>query len=186
MAKHKLFLNFPESSNEGILQVEDSSIYMTSPSPSGSCFTLEITPPGYTIPTVITGILPGFSLILNACQIGIQQQGCSDFCPIIPDGIYHYRYSVSPNTLVYVEYNQLRIVNIMNRFYNTLCWINDKPCYPENDKLVLIRELQLIESQILTAKHLVEDIFDYETGMEMYRFAYKRLQDISKGCKNCI
>jgi len=73
----------------------------------------------------------------------------------------------------------------MNKFYKTLCWINAKPCYPENDRLVLIRELQLIESQIITAKHLCEDLFEYETSMEMYRFASKRLSDISFGCHTC-
>ena len=185
MAKHQLFLNFPENVNEGILQVEDSSIYMTSPSPSGSCFTLEITPPGYTAPTVLSIQSPGFRLFLNACQIGIQLTGCDDQCPLIGDGIYHFRYSVSPNDKVYAEYNMLRVVCILNKYYKTLCWINDTPCSPTNDTLVLIREMQLIHSQILTAQHLCDDIHDYETAMEMYRYTLKKLQEISRGCSTC-
>lgn len=185
MAKHQLFLNFPEHTNEGILRIEDSSIYAAAPSPSGSCFTLEVTPPGYTSPTVITGLLPKFELFLNACQIGIQILGCDDTCPVIQDGIYHIRYSVSPNSLVFVEYNMFRTIHFVNKWYKTLCWVNDIPAAPMNDTLVLIRELQLIQAQVLTARHLCEDLHDYEVSMEMYRYAYKRLQDLSRGCSTC-
>jgi len=185
VAKHQLFLNFPEHCNEGIFRVEDSSIYAGAPSPSGSCFTLEITPPGFTSPTVIQGLLPGFELFLNACQIGIQALGCEDNCPIIQDGIYHVRYSLSPNDKVYVEYNVFRIMHFLNKWYKASCWINDTACSPSNDNLVLIRELQLIHNQVLTAQHLCEDLHDYETAMEMYKYAYKQLLNISRGCSSC-
>ena len=183
MEKHQLFLDFPENTNEGILRVEDSSIY--SSSIPFNCPTLEISFPGSITPTVFTGLPKYFRLFLNACNLGILASGCGDKCPIIPDGIYHFRYSVSPNDKVFVEYNMLRIVIILNRWYKTLCWINDTPCDPTNDKLVLIRELQLIGNQIYTAKHLVEDKHQYEDGVQMYRLAEKKLNDISQGCHTC-
>ena len=183
MEKHQLFLDFPENTNEGILRIEDSSIY-SSVIPY-NCPTLEITPPGYTSPTVITGLSQYFRLFLNACTLGIIQTGCNSTCPILPDGIYHIRYSVSPNDKVFVEYNMMRIVTIVNRWYKTLCWINNTPCDPLNDQLVLIRELQLIYNQILTAKHLVEDKHQYEDGVQMYRLALRKLDDISQGCHSC-
>ena len=111
--------------------------------------------------------------------------GCDQSCPILQDGIYHIRFSVSPNTAVYVEYNLMRITCTMNKWYKALCWINSLPCDPQNDVLVLLREMQLVHEQILTAKHLVEDLRDYENGMDMLKFARKKLDNLSRGCHTC-
>jgi len=181
--QHKLYLDFPENTNEGILRVEDSSIY--SSTIPFNCPTLEIIPPGYTTATVYTGLSKQFRLFLNACTLGMLTTGCGSTCPIIPDGIYHFRYSVSPGDKVFVEYNMLRIVIIMNRWEKTLCWINNVPCDPTNDKLVLLREMQLIWEQIQTAKALVEDKHEYSDGVQMYRLAEQKLENISRGCHEC-
>ena len=170
--KHQLFLDFPETTNEGVLRVEDASIY-SSLIPF-NCPTLEITPPGFTTPTVFTNLLQHYQLFLNACNLGILSTGCGDKCPFIDDGIYHFRYSISPNDKVFVEYNMLRIVHILNKWRKTLCWINDTPCDPTNDKLVLIREMQLIGAQIQTAKYLVEDKNIPEDGIQMYKLAARK------------
>lgn len=183
MEKHQLYLEFPEITNEGLIQIKDVSVYSTRL--PFDCATLEITPPGYSEPTVITGLTKGFNLNLNACQLGILSVGCSEICPTLPEGIYHFRFSVSPNSKVYVEYNMLYTVVTMNRWYKTLCWINDRPCSPTNDQLELIRQMQLIESQLITAKHLVEDKHDYTSGVEMLRFVRKKLDNLSQGCSNC-
>lgn len=183
MKKHQLYLDFPESTNEGIFRIEDSSIY-TSAIPV-NCLTLEITPPGYSSPTVLTGLSQGFRLFLNACSMGMLVTGCDENCPVLPDGIYNIRLSVSPNTSVYVEYNVLRVTCTLNKFYKVLCWINSTPCSPSNDTLTLLRELQLINNQILTAKHLVEDLHDYEVGIQMLLYAKKKLSELSYGCSTC-
>lgn len=183
MAKHQLYLDFPPTTNEGILRVDDISIY-NSLIPV-DCAALEITPPSYTTPTVLTNLTEGFRLVLNACTTGILTTGCDSACPKLPDGIWHYRYSVSPNTKVYVEYDQLRIVATMNKYYKALCWINDKPCDPTNEKLVLIRELQTVKSQIFAAKSFVEDLHDPDTGMQMFLYARKKLDELSRGCHTC-
>jgi hypothetical protein len=184
MARHQLFLEFPETTNEGIIRIEDSSIY-NSAIPI-NCITLEITPPGYATPTVITGLSPYFKLFLNACDLGILLPGaCADVCPVLPEGIYNVRYSISPNDKVWVEYKIMRVVSTKQKWYKTLCWINDRPCSPVNDQLVLIRELQLISNQIDSAVGFVEDLHEYQTGMDMFRYARKKLIEISRGCNNC-
>lgn len=183
MAKHQLFLDFPENTNDGILRVEDSSIYNALI--PFDCATLEITPPGYNSPTILGELSQEWRLFLNACNIGILSTGCNENCPLLPEGIYHFRYSVSPNTKVFVEYNMLRIVSTINKWEKTLCWINDTPCDPTNDKLILIRELQLIHSQIITAKAFVEDLHEPDTGMQMFLYARKKLDEISRGCHLC-
>lgn len=181
--KHQLFLDFPQSTNEGILRIEDCSIY-TSSIPV-NCLTLEITPPGHSTPTVITGLQQHFKLFLNACGLGLLVTGCDEICPIIQDGIYHFRFSTSPNTTVYVEYNLLRTTVTRNKLNKTLCWINSTPCSPSNDSLQLLREVQLINNQITSAEVFVNDLHDYETGMEMVKYARKKLLEISRGCHQC-
>jgi hypothetical protein len=181
--KHQLYLDFPENVNPGILRIEDSSIYDSSI--PVNCPTLEITPPGYTSPTVLTQMPQQFRFFLNACNLGIVTTGCDSFAPTVPDGIYNIRYSVSPNDKVYVEYKLLRIVGIMSKWYKVLCWINNTPCNPQNDQLILLRELQLIHNQILTAKHLTEDLHDFEASMEMLQFAQKKLSELARGCHTC-
>lgn len=184
MARHQLFLDFPETTNESIFRIKDISIYNSSI--PVSCMTLEITPPGYTTPTVITGLSQNFEVYYTACDLGVLPVGsCDTTCPDLTEGIYHIRFSVSPNDKVWVEYNVLRTVSTRNKWYHTLCWINDRPCTPTNDQLVLIRELQLIENQIDSAEGFVEDLHDYETGMEMFRLARRKLFDISRGCHFC-
>ncbi len=183
MNKHQLFLDFPESTNEGILRIEDSSIY--SSLVPFDCLTLEITPPGYTTPTVITGLSQHFKLYLNACNMGMLVTGCDETCPILPDGIYNIRLSVSPNNKVYAEYNLLRITDTKNKWYKALCFINRTPCTPSPDTTTLLRELQLINNQLISAKHLVEDLHDYTTGVEMLLYARKKILEISSGCNFC-
>lgn len=182
MERHKLFLEFPYSTNEGILKVEDSSIYSTFI--PVSCNTLEITPPGFSTATVFTNLSSGFRLFLNACDLGFVGN-CNFTCPTLPDGIYNYRYSVSPNSQVFVEYKQLRITQLKNAWYKVLCWVNNKPCDPTNETLTVLRQLQLLENHIETAKHLVEDKHQYEEGVEIYRYAQKKVEELSQGCHFC-
>lgn len=183
MKKHQLYLDFPESTNEGILRIEDSSIFTTAI--PVNCLTLEITPPGYSSPTVITGLSQNFKLYLNACNMGMLVTGCDEICPILPDGIYNIRLSVSPNSTVYAEYNLLRITCTMNKWYKVLCWINRHPCSPSADTLTLIRELQVIHSQLLTAKHLCEDLHKYDDAIQMLLYAKKKISELEGGCPNC-
>ena len=50
-----------------------------------------------------------------------KQQDCNSNRVIIPDGLYIIRYQVSPHDKAYVEYNHLRITNIMKQYYDKLC-----------------------------------------------------------------
>ena len=56
--------------------------------------------------------------------------------------------AVSPNDKVYVEYNTLRICNIMCKYYEVLCNIDIHPCEPEVDKKELIDQMHFIKTLI--------------------------------------
>ena len=169
---HQLFLDIPHTSNPRVFRIFDSSIY--SDVLPITCATLEITPPGFNQPTSIS-VLPNFNLVLNACSLGIQTQGCGDSSEIIPDGIYILRYSVSPNDKVYVEYNHLRVTQFINRYNQKLCELEMHACEPSADIKAQLNELRLIKSFIDAAKVKVEDCHQNNEGMELLLYAQKRL-----------
>ena len=169
---HQLFLDIPHTSNPRVFRVFDSSIY--SDVVPITCALLEITPPGFNQPTSIN-VLPNFNLVLNACSLGIQTQGCGDSSEIIPDGIYILKYSVSPNDKVYVEYNHLRVTQFINRYNQKLCELEMNACEPSADIKAQLNELRLIKSFIDAAKVKVEDCHQNTEGMELLLYAQKRL-----------
>lgn len=178
-SRHQLSLDFPETANEGIFRIDDTSIYSTLI--AVDCPTLEILPPGYTVPSAIS-VPGGFRLILNACTMGILETGCDEDCPTLADGIYHIRYSVSPNAKVYVEYNVLRTVMFWKNFAEACCKLNSV-CSPDKELERDIRELMFIERFAKTAKYLVEDKNRPEDGMNMFRYAIRRLEKFT--CTSC-
>jgi hypothetical protein len=169
---HQLFLDIPHTSNPRVFRIFDSSIY--SDVLPITCATLEVTPPGFNKPTTIS-VLPNFNLVLNACSLGIQTQGCGDSSEIIPDGIYIVKYSVSPNDKVYVEYNHLRVTQFINRYNQKLCELEMHACEPSADIKAQLNELRLIKSFIDAAKVKVEDCHQNNEGMELLLYAQKRL-----------
>jgi hypothetical protein len=189
-ARHILSLDFPETANKGIFRIKDSSVY--SSLIGVSCATLEITPPGYSSPGVLT-VDRDFDLVLNACSMGIlgtpynptvapPSTPCDDSCPDLPDGIYNIRYSVSPNDKVYVEYRVLRTVKFYHRYAKVMCGI-PKGCAPDAETEAKIREMQLIDSFVQAAHFKVEEENVPDEGMDLLRYAIKRLSKFS--CATC-
>ena len=130
MANHVLSLEAPDTLNGCILRVVDTSIY--SPTTPITCILLEVTVPGFMRPVQFTDaeITPGFTLNLTACDLAIQSMGCGETYNDLPDGIYIIKYSVSPNDVVYVEYNHLRITKALKRYNEILCDLELAACEP--------------------------------------------------------
>jgi hypothetical protein len=202
MGKHILQLNFPDTTNDGVLLIDDISMYdsyllgLSSSSTSGSttpcsgfvvpCANLQITPPGYYTPTSIDVHYGNFRLVLNACTLGVSTAGsCASSCPTLPDGLYNIRYSVSPNDKVFVEYKILRTVQAMNRYYNLLCRIGLTPCLPSQELQYQINSLQTINTYLTAAKVMVENEHQFTEGMNLYRFAVELMDKMSFEPYNC-
>lgn len=178
MAGHILLLSEGKSANEGVLLLNDISIY--APTIPVLCPTLEILPPGYRTPAVLT-ITPGAHLVLNACSVGIlPTTGCADCAPDLPDGIWHLRYSVSPNNEVYVEYNLLRIVEAWNRLNEILCHMNLQCQLPDKELEYTVYQCAIIREYLIAAKTMVEDQHDNEGGINVYRYAYSLIEKMSR------
>lgn len=180
--KHQLSLEIPDTNNVKIFRVADTSIYTEAL--QVKCGVLHITSPGFTTPVEIE-VLPNFNLVLNACTLGIVNTGCDADSPALPDGIFHVRYSVSPNDKVYVEYNFLRVTQTLNIYNNELCKLELAACEPTAEIRARLDELRLIKAYVDAAKVKVEDCNDPSKGMELLLYAKRRLDKYIGGCKNC-
>lgn len=180
--KHILSLEVSSVSNCEILCVKDTSQYTSDL--SIDCEELLITSPGFNKPTLIK-VQHGFDLCLNSCALGVQTSDCGTVRGNIADGVYIIRYSVSPTEKVYVEYNHLRVCNILSRYYQILCDIDMKPCEPESERAEVIRELAYIKTLIDAAVAKVEYCQSATEGMELYNYAKRLLGKIDCSATCC-
>ena len=183
MARHVLSLEAPDTLNCTILRVIDTSVYTDNI--NVECPILEITLPGFTNSVEIgeTKIAPGFMLNLTACDLEVQTNGCGTSYSNLPDGIYVIKYSVSPNDTVNVEYNHLRVSNLLNNYKKIVCELDVAACDPTKETEAKLRELSLIREYIDAAKSKVELCHEPKKGMELYTYAKKRLSKFQ--CSSC-
>lgn len=183
MAQHVLSLEAPDTLNKCILRLVDTSIYNTLIAPT--CPRLFVTLPGFTQPVVFSDpqIGPGFMLNLTACDLEVQTAGCGTTYDPLPDGIYILKYSVSPNDLVYVEYNHLRITCALNKIQSIYCELDLGACDPPAKLKEKLEQIRLIQQYLKAAKALVETCHNPSKGMELYNYAVKMLGKFT--CSSC-
>lgn len=179
MAQHYLSLEAPDTLNKCILPIHDTSVY--TPTAAVVCPKLIVTVPGFSRGVIIDGVQPGFNLNLTACDLGMQVDQCGTVFADLPDGVYVLNWSVSPNDLVYVEYNHLRITNFLNRYQAILCDLSLGACEPPTEikkKLMRLRELRMYAE---AAKAMVEFCHNPMKGMQLFNYAVEQLNKM-----NCI
>ncbi len=181
MSQHTLSLEAPDTLNRCQLRIVDTSVYAEAV--TVTCPKLEITVPGFNYPVIIEGVQPGFIYNLTACDLELQTAGCGTTYSNLPDGIYIIKYSVSPNTIVYVEYNHLRITSALNKLQEKLCDLDLARCAPSESIKKKLRELNGIRMYLIAAKAKVEFCLTPDEGMEIYKYATKLLNDMN--CKTC-
>lgn len=175
--KHQLSLDIPYTTNPRILRIADTSIYDLTM--AVDCQRLEVIPPGFNESVNVPVTSTHFSLVLSACNLGLQTQNCADNAYILPDGIYIIKYSISPNDKVYVEYHHLRVTQFIGRYNQLLCDLELHACEPSADVKAQLEELRLIKSFIDAAKVKVEDCHDDVEGMNLLTYAQQRLMKFS-------
>lgn len=195
LSRHQLSLDILNTTNESAFVIWDTSLY--SDILSLDCPVLEITSPGFVYPVYITTVdgddigngvtttplsFPGACLVLNACTLGVITTGCDADAPPLADGLYHIRYSVSPNDKVYVEYDHLRLTRFYNRLDSARCRTNLACCEPTSSQKAFLREIALIEQIAKAAKNYVEQCGRKDDGLCLYQFACKKLRDLENGC----
>ena len=165
MAKHSLSLEAPNVLNTCILRVIDTSVY--SPLVPTECPLLEVTAPGFWQAARITTLLPGFTVNLTACDLGIQTTNCDNYLNNLSDGIYIIKRSLSPSDQVFVEYNHLRITAALNLYSKILCCLDLANCDPDNETTERIKEAQFCRTLLDVAKARVEFCHEPKHGMDI-------------------
>lgn len=189
MEHHSLSLDIPQTLNPYILRIDDTSKYAIDL--PVDCPTLLVTAPGFNYSSenfpIVEELEGGekrpFRAILTGKNLGLQKPTDNSLCRL-PDGIYAIRYSVSPNEQVYVEYNHLRVTNLMNRYNQVLCSINLTDSEPTAEKEKKLKELWWIDIYIKAAISKVEICHEASKGMDLYRYAEKKLAKFT--CRKCI
>ncbi len=179
-AKHILSLEVLNVSNPDVLAIKDTSKYAKNL--EVDCPEVLITSPGFNTPALIK-VKEGFDLVLESCALGTQTTGCNSTRQVLADGLYIIRYQVSPHKKAYVEYNHLRITNIMQAWYDKMCKLDIQPCEPGSDQQRLMDEMKDIKLYIDAAKAKVEYCASPDAGLELYTFAKSKLNKIT--CSNC-
>lgn len=184
--KHVLSLHIPHVMNDWGLTILDTSAY-TDIIPI-SCPTLQILLPGFTKAVTfdessVPPLEPGFVRTFHACDLGVQTTNCGTEYDCLPDGIYVIRYSVSPNDLIYVEYNHLRITKLMKKYQSVLCELELDTCSPIAEKSAKLDQLMEIKGYLEAAVAKVEFCHKPQKGMELYQYAKKLLDKFD--CSPC-
>lgn len=180
MANHVLSLEVPTVMNPCILSINDTSVY--SPIVPITCETLNVTVPGFSY-SVQFDVTAGFSQILTACDLQLQTTQCGEVYANLPDGVYIIKYSVSPNDLVFVEYNHLRITQALIRYNKALCALDLAACEPPKKVQEKLEKLRMIRMYLDAAKAKVEYCHEPQKGMSLYNYAIKLLNKFE--CKTC-
>lgn len=180
MEKHQLALDIPDTLNSCIFRVVDVSVY--SDIVPVECGTLQITPPGFTTVYEVTTLNPDFTANLTACDLGLQTANCGNTYNDFSDGVYIVKWSVSPNSLVYVEYNHLRITAALNKINDLLCCLDTPACEPDKKMREKLQQIQLLSVMLKAAKAKVEYCHTPKAGMDMYNFVLNKLNKLSCGC----
>ncbi len=181
-SKHILSLEIPAVSNCDLLCIKDTSQY--SSELAVDCEELLITLPGFSVPVLIK-VDKGFDMCLTACTLAIQKSDCGTTQEKIPDGVYIIKYSVSPNSKVYVEYNHLRVTRLLTTYYEVLCDLEVQACQPDSEKQSLLAEMSYIRTVIDAAVANVEYCQSAAHGMQLYNYAKNRLNKIACPSGNC-
>jgi hypothetical protein len=181
-SKHILSLEIPTVSNCDLLCIKDTSQY--SSELAVDCEELLITLPGFSVPVLIK-VDKDFDMCLTACTLAIQKSNCGTSQEKIPEGVYVIKYSVSPNSKVYVEYNHLRVTRLLTTYYEVLCDLEVQACQPDSEKQSLLAEMSYIRTVIDAAVANVEYCQSATHGMQLYNYAKSRLNKIACPSGNC-
>lgn len=178
--QHRLSFEIPDTSTACILRVVDTSNYAVDM--PVKCIQLAISVPGFST-SVVLDVSSEFNLNLTACDLKIQKTGCGSVFNDIPDGIYVARYSVSPNDIVFVEYNHLRITKQLNRLKQAYCTLDLDNCISSPEKKKELEKVRLASDYLNAAKSMVEICRQSKKGLDLYQKACKMLDTIK--CSTC-
>lgn len=181
---HILSIEIPEITNPKVLRVYDSSTW--DPLLNSDEVKLDIISPGFLEPKEII-VSREFDKLLNCSNLGIYVVTDPSEYVNLPDGIYVIRLTnTNGQDSEWVEYNHLRQVCLLNKWYKALCSLSLNPCNMLTKDIEEKRkELYQIKMYIDAAKAKVEYCKSPNDGLELHHYADKLLSKYSENCKTC-
>jgi len=171
-----------DSNNPKTFRLIDESEY--NPKIAVSSPTLEITPPGFNSPTIFT-VKPYFNMVFNASILNILKVKSIALLADLPDGTYGIKYSISPNTELFVEYDYFRTVKLREKFSRIVCGLLDKKRdYTVKEFEEIKQEILWIDQLIDSSKYKVEICEEPDKGILLYNEA-SHLLDKYISCIRC-
>lgn len=179
--KSELLLSFESNNSCKSFTIKDSSIYNTTL--PITCCQLMVKVPGFTYPHTFE-LLPEFNLKVNMGNLGLQNVNSPECLNKLPDGNYEIRYSINPNTLLYVEYNYYSVCQLYNEYIKALCkFFNNKCDLTKSEQEKEIEKLFEISNLIEYSKIAAEECNDIPMANNLYNNAKEKLKNY--GCKTC-
>lgn len=178
---HILGLDINDTISCTTMRIADASIYQTGFDVTN--LILEVTPPNKNCPIIFNTLSPYFSLILNSSNLNLIQSSNQSYN--IPDGNYKIKYSINPNSKIFIEHNHFRVCKITNQLkakirdlYNEECTIKKSEFESRQNDLIEI------DFMIKAAKSFAEDEKDFKKANDLYNEANNKLKT-SKECSTC-
>lgn len=182
---HTLGLFVPDSNDCKVQRVSDMSTYIESDDFPVENGLLEVTPPGYSCPVILSAA-KNFDIVLNVSNLGIAQNYSSTMTMTLPDGIYHYRYSIDPNISIYVEKDVMRTCKLSAKYREAIRQLfNDRVSLGKELFNKKVRDLYFIFQLIQASVYMLEDgSTDKNQSLALYNEAYTLLKDYND-CISC-
>lgn len=178
-----LSLDITETHDIKTLRVTDSSWY--NKKIDVECATLTVTPPG-TSREISFNVKKDFNTVLNSSNLKLKRARVySDLGPL-PDGVYKIRYSIKPNDDLWIEYEYLRVENLLKDFYEIKGKLKLQACEADWKTKDQLSKLDEIEVYIKAAKGEVEYLHNRKRGIELYDYARSLLSKFKqRDCLTC-
>ena len=155
------------------IAISDTSTYENDP-PTVNSPTLEVSIPGFD--TTSFAFVPEEVNVLNSTILGITAAG--DPTTNLPDGIYVFRYSVTPASVNFVEKTILRVEQLQEKFDNAFIQLDMMQCdrgIKKQQKITLDTIYYFIQGAIAAANNCATT-----EAVRLYQKADKLLYDFTQ------
>lgn len=178
---HHLGLSIDNTLTCSTLRISDASVYQVGQPILNAL--LEVTTPQGKCP-IVFNVTSNFNVILNVNNLEVIQT--IDFEKYsLSDGLYSIRYSINPNSKLFIETSYFRtckINNLLNLKITEL--FENQSTIKKSEFQIRMDSLIEIEFQIKAAKYLAEINKDLKKSSALYNDANNKLKNIDN-CSTC-
>jgi len=183
VVNNQLSLEVSNNASQKILVVYDTSFYYQDENVQN--YLLEVLPVNKE-KWVTFNVTKGFHVVLNSSNLKYNKVSDYDGLIDLPDGIYEFRQSYTPNIETVAHYYHLRTTKLANKLTSEMVKLIGDKCSLSRQEFYRHRDrLRDIDEYIKAAKWMVEECGcdERERGKELYLFAQKQLEQYTNECQ---